>query len=142
MPCCSDKSRVVVVQRQLVYGRISSILIAPHENSERWKVYASFPTYLLRQPYSTRICWQCKSAAERRQTKCATCRLARFCSPACQALSWREHKKQCGTLRDLRKTYGHILTSSCSHSDDDTTWTWNDEVLLRLFGRVEISNIE
>ena len=41
-----------------------------------------------------RTCDQCGKASHSMQ-KCGRCREARYCSAACQASAWKEHKKVC-----------------------------------------------
>ncbi|PAA47803.1 hypothetical protein BOX15_Mlig016112g2, partial [Macrostomum lignano] len=47
---------------------------------------------------SVRLCWQCR---HRRRggplLRCARCRYARYCRPACQAEDWRRHRLECGS---------------------------------------------
>ncbi|PAA58705.1 hypothetical protein BOX15_Mlig014095g1 [Macrostomum lignano] len=47
---------------------------------------------------SVRLCWQCR---HRRRggplLRCARCRYARYCGPACQAEDWRRHRLECGS---------------------------------------------
>ncbi|KAG9101416.1 hypothetical protein FS749_007223 [Ceratobasidium sp. UAMH 11750] len=40
-------------------------------------------------------CWVCGSAGKPNLAACSGCKLARYCSPSCQQLDWKLHKKGC-----------------------------------------------
>jgi hypothetical protein len=64
-------------------------------------------------PRTTRECCHC-SASGYKYKKCAKCRLAFYCSPACQIKHWPTHKETCGTgpdLADMQSTIQKLVRS-------------------------------
>lgn len=76
------------------WGSLSSAEQA--ELKERYKVYAErISNNILRQKTACDGCGQLDSGLA-----CGGCRMP-YCSPACQAQSWRSHKAVCGKRREL-----------------------------------------
>lgn len=55
-------------------------------------------TAVLRPVHRGERCNCCLKRAEGKLLRCSGCRLAFYCSPACQKMEWPSHKRECGCL--------------------------------------------
>jgi len=60
-----------------------------------------------------RRCANCQKVEDEKENKfkfCSSCRMACYCTPQCQKMGWKAHKKVCHKLADARKKVEEIST--------------------------------
>jgi len=60
-----------------------------------------------------RRCANCQKKEDEKENKfkfCSSCRMACYCTPQCQKMGWKAHKKVCHKLADARKKVEEIST--------------------------------
>merc|ERR1719209_509767 len=65
-------------------------------------------------------CWYCKVRQPEKLAKCRGCRRARYCSQACHAKDWKNHKLHCNhfKMQSSKKLPAPVKASSSSSEVD------------------------
>ncbi|GAA6011602.1 hypothetical protein JCM11491_004701 [Sporobolomyces phaffii] len=66
-------------------------------------------------------CFACFQPAERLQ-KCSSCRIVRYCSQACAAKDWKDHKSFCRSIHAIRSTVDPPDPVVLVQGDDEPQW--------------------
>jgi hypothetical protein len=91
---------------------------------------STMPKRMLNTPISQDHCWGCN--AESTTQKCGRCLMFRYCTPACQAADWKEHKKHCASFKAMFNKQQFMDNMDRLKLGDNIPNTWA-ELIIRAF---------
>jgi hypothetical protein len=100
----SDISTIFPMKITIKSGHVSEVPKESKISTLEDDMYSLDQKYLHKNPR----CFSCKKTGLK-LLKCGECKTATYCSSECQKQNWKEHKKRCQYLKDMKKSYPAML---------------------------------